>query len=95
MLKNNFRYSGTGRTLEFVDVVNQIASLINGMTFDFGAVNGGKSIADVTQNSDGLNVDLTRLDLSKGDEFPSGSGQYKVLQLNGADEPAWDYVRAH
>ncbi len=27
--------------------------------------------------------------------LPSGTGQYKVLQLNGDDEPVWDWVRAH
>ena len=27
--------------------------------------------------------------------FFSGSGQYKVLQLDGNDDPVWDYVRLH
>lgn len=27
--------------------------------------------------------------------LPDGSGQYKVMQLNGSNIPHWDFVRAH
>lgn len=30
-----------------------------------------------------------------GGGLPEGSGQYKVLQLDGSDVAHWDYVRAH
>ncbi|MFA5759595.1 MAG: hypothetical protein WC942_09605 [Clostridia bacterium] len=32
---------------------------------------------------------------SSSSALPAGAGQYKVLQLDGSNDPVWDYVRAH
>lgn len=37
---------------------------------------------------------VAQADLS-GDSVPSGTGQYKVLQLDASNNPVWDWVKAH
>lgn len=62
MLRDNFGYNGNDETAKaFVETVNAIARLINGMQFDFGETNGGTNIADIRQDPDGLLIDFTRL----------------------------------
>lgn len=61
MLRDNFGYDGTNEDArEFVETVNQISKLLNGLSFDFGE-NGGKDVTTFKQTSGGLQVDLTRL----------------------------------
>jgi hypothetical protein len=42
---------------------------------------------------DASNRDIFWVDIS--DRLPTGSGQYKVLQLNASANAVWDYTRAH
>lgn len=63
MLRDNFGYDGNNPDAkEFVETVNAIAKLLNGMSIDFG-VNGGTDVALIRQEG-GLKIDLTRLYLA-------------------------------
>lgn len=62
MLRDNFGYNGNNADAkEFVNTVNNIAKLLNGMEMDYGKENGGTSVAVFTQEDNGLKIDLTRL----------------------------------
>ena len=62
MLRSNFGYDGNNADAkEFVETVNRIAVLLNGLSFDFGAANGGTDVTTFEQTGKGLKVDLTRL----------------------------------
>lgn len=61
MLKSDFKYNGSSQvSKEFVDTVNTIAKLINGMSVDLGP-NGGTDVAKIEQNESGLKIDMTKL----------------------------------
>ena len=63
MLRSDFKYTGSDENkAEFVETVNQLARLINGLKFDWG-VNGGLHITNVEQTNNGLIVDFQRVEI--------------------------------
>ena len=63
MLRSDFKYTGSDKNkAEFVETVNQLARLINGLKFDWG-VNGGLDITNVEQTNNGLIVDFQRVEI--------------------------------
>lgn len=74
----------------------------------YPSVSGGGTTVDPAESiafTGGDNITVTVTDNGGGaatvnisgdvDPLPAGTGQYKVLQLDGSNEPIWDYVRMH
>jgi len=62
MLRDDFGYAGPNAAAkEFVDTVNQMAKLLNGMGIEFNNESGGKDVTRINQTQGGLKIDLTRL----------------------------------
>lgn len=64
MLRDNFGYNGSNDTAkEFVDTINQMAKILNGLKVDMGGNRGGTDIVNVIQKGDGLVLDLRNVEI--------------------------------
>jgi len=70
------------------DGIKALIKSLGGLGFSSGEIEVLVDGTTITKNGSGQLV-------ASGSGLPSGSGQYKVLQLNASNQAVWDYPRGH